>query len=127
MSFNILVVEDSPTMRAMITTTLEECEDYEIVEAGSGFEALRELPRIHFDLVITDINMPNINGLELISFLKSNQNYATIPIIIVSTEGSQKDREKGFKLGADEYIVKPFDPADMQEKVQEMLKRDKKG
>jgi two-component system chemotaxis response regulator CheY len=105
----------------MITTTLEESGNYEIIEAGSGFDALRELPRLKFDLVITDINMPNINGLELISFIKSNDNYKEIPIIIVSTEGSQKDKEKGLNLGADEYIVKPFNPEDLQDKVTNIL------
>ncbi|MFC1856317.1 response regulator [Thermodesulfobacteriota bacterium] len=121
MSYNILIVEDSRTMRSMITTTLEETGDYNIVEASSGFDAMRELPRIKFDLVITDINMPNINGLELVSFLKSNDNYKVIPIIIVSTEGSERDREKGLNLGATEYLVKPFDTDELQSMVQKVL------
>ncbi len=125
MSYKILVVEDSPTMRSMIATTLEDSDDYEIVEASSGFDALRELPRLKFDLIITDINMPNINGLELVNFVKNNDNYKSIPMIIVSTEGSLKDREKGLKLGAEEYIVKPFDPEYMQRKVKEILKKSK--
>jgi two-component system chemotaxis response regulator CheY len=105
----------------MIATVLSEASDYKIVEADSGFSAMRELPRIKFDLIITDINMPNINGLELVSFIKSNENYKDIPVIIVSTEGSQKDREKGLKLGACEYLVKPFNPEELQKMVMEVL------
>ena len=123
MSYKILIVEDSKTMRSMITTTLGEFEDYEVIEAASGFDAMRELPRMKFDLIITDINMPNINGLELVSFVKSNENYRDIPIIIVSTEGSQRDREKGLGLGANEYLVKPFDPDELQKMVQKLLGR----
>jgi len=125
MSYKILIVEDSPTMRSMITTTLAEFDDYETVEAGSGFEAMRELPRIKFDLIITDINMPNINGLELVSFVKSHENYRNIPIIIVSTEGSEKDRKKGITLGANEYLVKPFVPEELQSIVKRVLKERK--
>ena len=107
----ILIVEDSATMRALLAASLEELESpVKIQEAVSGFEALRLLPREEFDLVITDINMPDINGLELVSFIKSNAKYAEIPLVIVSTEGSERDRDKGFSLGADAYLVKPFDP-----------------
>ncbi|WP_305043897.1 response regulator [Geoalkalibacter sp.] len=121
MSKKILITEDSPTMRAMICATLEAFGDFEIVEAPNGFEALRVLPREKFDLVITDINMPDINGLELVSFIKRNDQYKAIPLIIVSTEGSERDREKGLKLGADAYLVKPFAPEALQALVQKFL------
>ena len=104
----ILIAEDSPTMRYLIVSTISALGDYEIVEAGNGFEALRALPREKVDLVITDINMPDINGLELVSFIKKNPNYSAIPLFIISTEGSERDREKGMSLGADAYLVKPF-------------------
>ena len=104
----ILIVEDSATMRSLLAASLEELgSPVKIEEAVSGFEALRLLPREEFDLVITDIN---ITGLELVSFIKSNAKYAEIPLVIVSTEGSERDRDKGFSLGADAYLVKPFDP-----------------
>jgi len=117
----ILVTEDSPTMRAMIAATIEAMGDYQILEAPNGFEALRLLPREKIDLVITDINMPDINGLELVNFVKKNQMYRQIPLIIVSTEGSARDREKGLSLGADAYLVKPFDPQDLQDLVHRFL------
>lgn len=122
MSKKILITEDSPTMRAMIRATIEALGDFDIYEAPNGFEALRMLPREHFDLVITDINMPDINGLELVSFVKKNDLYKNIPLVIVSTEGSERDREKGIKLGADAYLVKPFAPEDLQKLVQGLLR-----
>ncbi len=95
--------------------------DYEIVEAANGFEALRILPREKVDMVITDINMPDINGLELVSFIKNNPSYKTLPLLIISTEGSERDRQKGLTLGADGYLVKPFAPGDLQAFVQRFL------
>ncbi len=118
----ILIVEDSPTMRSLITSSLEELEGaVKIVEVGSGFEALRHLPREHFHLIVTDINMPDINGLELVSFVKSNAAYRDIPLVIVSTEGSERDRDKGLELGADAYLVKPFEPSDLREVARRLL------
>jgi two-component system chemotaxis response regulator CheY len=120
----ILIVEDSPTMRSLLTSSLEELEGpVKITETSSGFEALRELPRGTWDLVVTDINMPDINGLELVSFLKSTRTYRKIPLVIVSTEGSERDREKGLELGADAYLVKPFEPAELRETVRDLLAR----
>ncbi len=120
----ILITEDSATMRSLLVSTIESLDDYEIVEASSGFEALRLLPREKVDLIITDINMPDINGLELINYVRNNPNYKDIPLFIVSTEGSEKDLEKGLALGANEYLVKPFDPARLQHLIQKYLGRD---
>lgn len=117
----ILVVEDSPTMRSLITVTIESAGEYEIVAAANGFEALRLLPREKVDLVVTDINMPDINGLELINYIRQNRNYSHVPLFIISTEGSEKDREKGLALGADEYLVKPFEPAELVALVKKYL------
>ena len=118
----ILIVEDSATMRSLLASSLEDLDaPTKIVEAESGFEALRFLPREDFDLVVTDINMPDINGLELVSFIKNNEKYASIPLVIVSTEGSDRDREKGLGLGADAYLVKPFDPEDLRQVVSGLL------
>jgi len=117
----ILVTEDSATMRGLIVSTLEAMDSYEIIEAGNGFEALRALPREKVDLIITDINMPDINGLELVNFCRSNPLYQATPLIIISTEGSEHDREKGLALGANAYLVKPFLPQDLQQLVQELI------
>ncbi len=120
----ILIVEDSPTMRALLNSALEGLEvPVKITEASSGFEALRCLPREPFDLIVTDINMPDINGLELVSFAKNNSAYRSIPLIIVSTEGADRDRERGLELGADAYLVKPFEPENLREVVVDLLSR----
>jgi two-component system chemotaxis response regulator CheY len=125
---SILVVEDSATMRSLIASTLEELGPaVKITEASSGFEALRLLPRGVFDLIVTDINMPDINGLELVSFVKKNPAYAAIPLIIVSTESSERDREKGLGLGADAYLVKPFEPEDLRGLARDLLRPRREG
>ena len=108
-------------MRALIVASLEAMGDFHIVEAENGFEALRILPREKVDLVITDINMPDINGLELVRFVRSNPQYRTTPLLIISTEGSDKDRQKGLALGANAYLIKPFQPEDLQRLVSELL------
>jgi two-component system chemotaxis response regulator CheY len=120
----ILIVEDSETMRALIAATLEDLDQLvKITEAASGFEALRCLPRDDFDLIVTDINMPDINGLELVSFVKTSSAYSSIPLVIVSTEHSERDREKGLSLGADAYLVKPFEPEMLREVARDLLAR----
>ncbi len=118
----ILIVEDSGTMRSLLVQSLEALDPgLKIDEAQNGFEALRLLPRQPYDLIVTDINMPDINGLELVSFVKGNAQYASIPLIIVSTEGSDRDRDKGLELGADAYLVKPFDPAELHRVAADLL------
>jgi len=125
---HVLIVEDSPTMRALLVAALEGLpRPVKVTEVASGFEALRRLPQQRFDLIVTDINMPDINGLELASFLRRNPAYARVPLVIVSTEGSARDRDKGIALGADAYLVKPFDPADLQRIVEDLLDRQRKG
>jgi two-component system chemotaxis response regulator CheY len=108
-------------MRSLIVSTIVAMGDFEIVEAANGFEALRILPREKVDLVITDINMPDINGLELVSFIKGNPNYQTTPLVIISTESSERDRAKGLSLGADAYLTKPFSPQDLQSLIVRFL------
>ncbi len=108
-------------MRGLIVSTLEQLEDIEVIEAASGFHALKVLPREKFDLILTDINMPDINGLELVNFVKRTPQYKDTPIFIISTEGSDRDREKGLQLGANEYLVKPFEPEKLLELVKKYL------
>jgi two-component system chemotaxis response regulator CheY len=118
---NVLIVEDSKAIRSMIRVSLEEAGDFFAVEAGNGFEALKTLPSRHFDLIITDINMPDINGLELIGYVKSNPAYQGIPLIIVSTEKSEADKKRGLALGAAGYVVKPFKKEELVAAVTQAL------
>lgn len=122
MATRVLVVEDSSAMRSLIATTVEEIRGVEVVEAGNGFDALRVLPQQRIDLIITDINMPDINGLEIVHFVKNNPNYHRIPIIIVTTERGEEDRKRGLALGASEYITKPFNPEDLRQIVVRLIK-----
>ena len=125
---HILIVEDSATMRSLVVSALEELGvPVRITEAASGFEALRELPRGAYDLIVTDINMPDINGLELVSFVKSNTAYRSIPLLIISTEGSERDRLRGLELGADAYLVKPFEPEALRRAARDLLAKAQEG
>lgn len=118
---NVLIVEDSKAIRSMIRMELEEAGGFFAVEAGNGFEALKTLPTKHFDLIITDINMPDINGLELIGYVKSNPTYRDIPLVIVSTEKSEEDKKRGIALGAAGYIVKPFKKEELLAVIMKVL------
>lgn len=118
---SILIVEDSTTTRSLIRAVIEELGDFNIVEAPTGFDALKLLPAQDFDLVVTDINMPDINGLELISFVRSNQRYNNIPLIIVTTERSEEDKKRGMALGATAYVTKPFKAPELQDVVKKVM------
>ena len=118
---NVLIVEDSKAIRSMIRMVLEEAGGFFAVEAGNGFEALKTLPTKRFALIITDINMPDINGLELIGYVKSNPTYRAIPLVIVSTEKSEEDKKRGIALGAAGYIVKPFKKEELLATVMHVL------
>ncbi|HEY3668503.1 MAG TPA: response regulator [Polyangiaceae bacterium] len=121
----ILVVEDSVSMRSFVRNALESdsrsSAGLEVVEASSGFEALRLLPRGPYDLVITDINMPDINGLELISFIRKSELHKKTPVLIISTQSSERDRARGLSLGANGYLLKPFTPEALQGEVWRVL------
>jgi two-component system chemotaxis response regulator CheY len=117
----VLVVEDSPAMRGLIASIVDDIEGCEVVEAANGFEALRRLPRDQFALIITDINMPDINGLELLSFIRKGATTLATPVLIVSSEGSEKDRDRGMALGANAYLTKPFVPEELATTVRKLL------
>jgi two-component system, chemotaxis family, chemotaxis protein CheY len=106
----VLIVDDSRAIRTYIRGVLLGEYDCEIEEVASGFEALRLLPRQNYDLVVTDINMPDINGLELIRFMRNSERHKTIPILIVSTQTSEQNRNRVFELGANDFVAKPFTP-----------------
>ncbi len=104
----VLVVDDSSATRAYVRAALESGSDVQVVEAASGFDALRLLPRETFDLLVVDINMPNINGLELVSFIRQSETHRDTPLLIISTEASERDVSRGMALGANGYLAKPF-------------------
>lgn len=118
----VLIVEDSAATRELLRAAVEIVAEVEVFTAVSGFDALKVLPRHRFELIITDINMPDINGLELINFVKKNPHYREVPLFIVTTEGREQDRDRGLQLGANEYVLKPFVPEQLCELVRRYLK-----
>lgn len=103
--------------RSMIRSVVEDMDGMETYEASSGFTALKMLPERKYDLIITDINMPDINGLELIKFVKSDDRYSDTPMLIISTESSSADKERGLKAGANSYLTKPFTPKELSSSI----------
>lgn len=119
MTKKILTVDDSKTMREMVSFTLKGA-GYEVVEAEDGKAALSALNGIKVDAVITDLNMPNMNGFELIKALRADPNYKFTPILMLTTEGDGSKKEEGKAAGATGWIVKPFSPdklVDVMKKV----------
>jgi two-component system chemotaxis response regulator CheY len=121
-SRKVLIVEDSRATRELLAAAVEVVDGVEVYLAVSGFEALKVLPRHRFSLIITDINMPDINGLELINFVKKNPHYREVPLFVVTTEGREQDRDRGLQLGASEYLVKPFESERLTALVRRYLK-----
>lgn len=107
-------------MRSFVVAALE-AEGFEVTTAKSGFEALKVLKQDKFQLIITDVNMPDINGLEVVRFVRDNPDHKQTPLIIISTDGRDRDRERGMKLGASDYLIKPFTPEDLISTVRRCL------
>ncbi len=123
MKRSVLVVDDSSATRDWIAGILEdlEGEEVEAVSCASGFEALRALPSRRFDLIVTDINMPDIHGLELLAWVRGNPATRAIPVLVISTESSERDVRRGLALGANEYLTKPFPPERLSAAVLRLL------
>lgn len=119
--WRILLAEDSAAVRAFVEASLEQSGDLAVESAASGFEALRILPRESFDLVIVDINMPDINGLELVSFMRTSDVHKDTPILLISTEATERDRKRGLDLGANAFLAKPFSPDALEETVRRVM------
>lgn len=113
MSRKVLIVEDSRATRELLVAALEERGDVELVAASSGFDALRELARDDFALIVTDVNMPDLNGLELLRFVRASPRHQAVPLIVVSSESKPADRARGLALGASDWLGKPFDPEEL--------------
>ena len=104
----ILIVEDSPTMRQLLAFALKRLRGAEIVEASDGMDGLRKVTADDFDLALIDINMPVMDGLKLIHLIRQEPGLAAMPIVVITTEGAQEDRDRALALGANEYLTKPI-------------------
>ena len=109
MALRIMVVDDSPTVVKFVSFSLKK-SGYDVITACDGMDAIEKISNLSDDvsLVITDLNMPNLDGYGLIEVLRQNQQHADTPIIILSSEDGDDDRERGMEVGADSYLVKPF-------------------
>lgn len=117
----VLVVDDSSTMRRILRMSLGRCGYTDVEEAGDGKDALALCKTKQFHCVLTDWNMPNMDGLQLILSLRDMPNYADVPIVMVTTEGAKDDVIEALTRGANSYIVKPFTPETLSTKMKEVM------
>ena len=120
--YTALVVEDSTTMRQLLVSALSRLTEVRVIEAEDGVHGLKELQANQVDILLTDINMPRMDGLKLVGLVRKDPKHQDIPIVIVTTEGAKEDRERGLALGADRYFVKPVKASEVVDTVSELLK-----
>ncbi|MGH7437643.1 MAG: response regulator [Polyangiaceae bacterium] len=120
--YSCLVVEDSPMMRQLIVLALSRVKSLRVTEADDGVDGLRKLATGKFDIVLTDINMPIMDGLKLVKRIRTDATHKDVPIIVITTEGSKEDRQRALQLGANAYITKPIQAPQVIAKVKELLK-----
>ncbi len=116
----ILAVDDSASMRQMVSFTLKGA-GFDVVEASDGVEALNKVKGNKFDLIISDVNMPNMDGLTLVGELRKLGDFKFIPILLLTTESSMDKKKEGKAAGATGWIVKPFNPDQLLKTVNKVL------
>lgn len=117
----VIFVEDSPTMRRIIMNSLNKIGINDVTEAENGLDALDKMGDSSWDMVITDWNMPEMNGEELVKELRNSSNYSKTPILMITTRGMQDDVMTAIKMGVNGYIVKPFTPEVLKKKIAEIF------
>lgn len=117
----ILVVDDSATMRRMVMASLRDLKNVSFQEASNGLEAIERLVIEPVDLMILDLNMPDMHGLEVLKFVRSHQTYSHIPIIVLTTKGDETSRTEALLAGASKYMTKPFEPQSFAAQALELL------
>jgi two-component system chemotaxis response regulator CheY len=117
----ILAVDDSPTMRRIIVNTLKRAGYTQVIEASDGRDALEKLKTCGVNLVITDWNMPQMDGLALVRILRNSNEYKQLPVLMITTRSVREDIVKALKAGVNNYIVKPFSPETLRAKIEEVL------
>lgn len=119
-----LVVDDSPAMRKSIMYALQRVVGLTCVEAQDGADGLKKFSQEKFDVLLTDINMPLMDGLKLIHMLRQNPLNSALPIVVITTESAEEDRQRALRLGASAYLVKPVQARDVVETVKGLLRLD---
>lgn len=118
---HILIVDDSATMRRMIAAALRALEGARFDEASSGLEAIERLALAPVDLILLDLNMPDMHGLDVLRFVRAQQRYVSIPIVVLTTRGDDDSRAATAAAGASAYLTKPFVPAALVAQVRALL------
>jgi two-component system chemotaxis response regulator CheY len=117
-----LVVDDSPAMRSQLVGALRRIPGMGAAEAGDGAEAWRKLCSAAFDIVLTDVNMPLMDGLKLVALVRAGGPHRRVPVVVITTEGAEADRKRALRLGASAYLVKPVQAAQVVEVVRALLR-----
>jgi two-component system chemotaxis response regulator CheY len=119
--FQCLVVEDSAMMRQLLVFALSRVKQVKVTEADDGVDGLRKLATTKFDIILTDINMPIMDGLKLVRRVRTDPVHKDVPIVIITTESAEEDRQRALALGANAYITKPIQAPQVIAKVRELL------
>lgn len=119
--YSCLVVEDSPMMRQLLVFALARIKRIQVTEAEDGVDALRKLATNRYDLIMSDINMPIMDGLKLVKRVRTDPVHKDVPILVITTEGAEEDRQRALSLGANGYLTKPVQAPQVVAKVRELL------
>ena len=117
----ILIVDDSATIRKMVRSSLRQLADAEFVEAGNGLEAIEQIALGAVSLIILDLNMPDMHGVDVLKFLRRHQGWSDVPVVVLTTRGDETSRETAIAAGASEYLTKPFAPQVLLEAARTLL------
>jgi len=117
----ILIVDDSATIRKMVRSSLRQLADAEFVEAGNGLEAIEQIALGAVSLIILDLNMPDMHGVDVLKFLRRHQGWSDVPVVVLTTRGDETSRETAIAAGASEYLTKPFAPQVLLEAARALL------
>jgi len=117
----VLIVDDSPTIRRMLKVTLAGIPAVTFLEAGTGLQAIEQLTLARVALMLLDLNMPDMHGLEVLAFVRRHPTYRTLPVIVLTTRGDDQSREQATAAGATLYLTKPFQPRGLADQVQALL------
>jgi two-component system, chemotaxis family, chemotaxis protein CheY len=117
----VLIVDDSPTIRRMLKVTLASLPGVTFLEAGTGLQAIEQLTLARVTLMLLDLNMPDMHGLDVLAFVRRHPTYRSLPVIVLTTRGDEQSREQATAAGATVYLTKPFQPHALAEQVRALL------
>ncbi len=117
----VLIVDDSATMRRMVMAALRQAGDIRFVEAATGLEAIEQLALQAVDLIVLDMNMPDVHGMEVLAFLAQHEQLRQVPVIVLTTRGDEGLRTEALRAGATLYLTKPFEPGFLVEQARRLL------